>query len=61
NTGLGCSLAVFIAERGLKVKFKRMGITNYSPSGPFEELYRLFRLDETSLVETVIQGIKEKA
>ncbi|MBO3839454.1 MAG: transketolase [Thermoproteota archaeon] len=60
NTGLGCSLAIFIAERGLKVKFKRMGITNYSPSGPFEELYKLFRLDEASLVETVIQGIKEK-
>lgn len=60
NTGLGCSLAIFIAERGLKVKFKRMGITNYSPSGPFEELYKLFQLDEASLVETVIQGIKEK-
>lgn len=61
NTGLGCSLAIFIAEKGLKVKFKRMGITNYSPSGPFEELYKLFRLDEASLVETVIQGIKEKS
>ncbi|MBO3800489.1 MAG: transketolase [Candidatus Brockarchaeota archaeon] len=61
NTGLGCSLAIFIAERGLKVKFKRIGITNYSPSGPFEELYKLFQLDEASLVETVMQGIKEKS
>jgi len=60
NTGLGCSLAVFIAERGFKVRFRRMGITNYAPSGPFEELYKLFRLDEESLVEAVIQSISNK-
>ena len=61
NTGLGCSLALFIAEKGFRVNFRRIGITNYAPSGHFEELYRLFGLDENSLVETVIRSIEGKA
>jgi transketolase len=61
NSGLGCSLALFIAEKGFKVRFRRMGIPSYAPSGNFEELYKLLGLDENSLIETVIESIEERA
>ncbi|MGQ9597381.1 MAG: transketolase [Thermoproteota archaeon] len=57
NTGLGASVLQSIAERGYKVKVKRMGIREYGSSGTFEDLYEMANLDETSLIDTVSQLI----
>ena len=60
QTGLGSLIANFIAERGLRVRFRRLGIKQYGSSGKPDELYRLQGLDVESLVQAVIQEIKKK-
>ena len=60
QTGLGSLIANFIAERGLRVRFRRLGIKQYGSSGKPDELYRLQGLDVESLVQAVIREIKKK-
>jgi transketolase len=60
QTGLGGLIANVLAERGIGVRFRRMGITQYGSSGKPEELLRMQRLDVESLVRVMfdeIQGI----
>ena len=60
QTGLGSLIANFIAERGLRVRFRKLGIKQYGSSGKPDELYRSQGLDVESLVQTVMQEIKKK-
>lgn len=55
NTGLGASVLQAVAERGYRVKVKRLGIREYGASGTFEELYEMAGIDEQSLVDTLVK------
>jgi transketolase len=58
NTGLGASVLQAIAERGYRVKVKRLGISEYGASGAFEDLYEMAGLDEESLIDTVMRLVR---
>ena len=60
QTGLGSLIANFIAERGLRVRFRKLGIKQYGSSGKPDELYQSQGLDVESLVQTVMQEVKKK-
>lgn len=53
RTGLGSIVAGFIAENGLSVKFKKLGVSGYSRSGKPDDLYREQGLDPESVAEAV--------
>jgi transketolase len=57
DTGLGSLIAGFLAEHGLSVRFRKMGITRYGSSGKPDDLYRMQRLDVDSLVQTMLNEI----
>jgi transketolase len=59
QTGLGSLIANFIAERGLRVRFRKLGIKQYGSSGKPDELYRLQGLDVESLVQAVMEEINK--
>jgi transketolase len=59
QTGLGSLIANFIAERGLRVRFRKLGIKQYGSSGKPDELYRSQGLDVESLVQAVMEEIKK--
>jgi len=59
QTGLGSLVANFIAVHGLGIRFRKLGIKQYSRSGKPDELYRLQRLDVESLVQAVMEEIKK--
>jgi transketolase len=59
QTGLGSLIANFLAEHGLTIRFRKMGITQYGSSGKPEELYRMQMLDVDSLVQTVTETIRK--
>ncbi len=62
NTGLDCSLALFMVEKGLSLSiFKKSRITDYVLSGSFKGLVQFFELDRSSLAKMVIKSIEEKA
>ncbi|MEM2598296.1 MAG: transketolase [Thermoproteota archaeon] len=58
NTGLGASVLQAVAERGYRVKIKRLGVSEYGSSGAFEDLYRMAGLDEDSLVDAVMKLVR---
>ncbi len=58
QTGLGCLVANVIAEQGLSVRFRKMGITRYGSSGKPEDLYRMQGLDVDSLVQAVLDELE---
>ena len=60
ETGLGSLIANFLAERGLSVRFRKMGITRYGSSGKPDDLYRMQGLDADSLVQAVLEEIELK-
>lgn len=60
QTGLGSLIANFIAERGLRVRFRKLGIKQYGSSGKPDELYQSQGLDVESLVQTVMEEVKKK-
>jgi transketolase len=60
QTGLGSLIANFIAEHGLGIRFRKLGIKQYSGSGKPDELYRIQGLDVESLVRTVVEEIEKK-
>ena len=60
QTGLGSLIANFIAERGLRVRFRKLGIKQYGSSGKPDELYRSQGLDVESLVQVVMEETKKK-
>jgi transketolase len=61
QTGLGSLIATLLAEHGLAIRFRKMGITQYGSSGKPDELYRMQGLDVDSLVQTVTEMIEKKA
>ncbi len=60
QTGLGSLIANFIAEHGLSVLFRKLGIKHYGSSGKPDDLYRLQGLDVESLVRAVLEEIAKK-
>ena len=60
QTGLGSLIANFLAEHGLGIRFRKLGIKQYGGSGKPDELYRIQGLDVESLVRTVVDEIEKK-
>ena len=60
QTGLGSLIANFIAEHGLGIRFRKLGIKQYAGSGKPDELYRIQGLDVESLVRAVVEEIEKK-
>lgn len=60
HTGLGSLVANILAENRLAVRFRKLGIKNYGASGKPDDLYRIQGLDVESLVQSVLDEIKEK-
>jgi len=53
DTGLGATIALFLAENGIKVKFLRFGIKNYGSSGNPDELFKKENLSPEALIEKI--------
>jgi len=60
RNGLGSIVAGIIAEQGLKVAFRRLGVTSYGGSGKPDDLFKMQGLDVESLVRAVVEGIRSK-
>ncbi|OGP65440.1 MAG: hypothetical protein A2170_02230 [Deltaproteobacteria bacterium RBG_13_53_10] len=60
QTGLGSLVAGVLADHGLGVRFRRMGIARYGASGKPDDLYRMEGLDVQSLVTTVSNEVQRK-
>lgn len=60
QTGLGSLIANVLAEQGLSIRFRKMGITRYGSSGKPDDLYRMQGLDVESLVKAVMNEIKRR-
>ena len=60
QSGLGSLIANFIAEHGLQIHFRKLGIKQYGGSGKPDELYRIQGLDVESLVRAVMDEIEKK-
>jgi transketolase len=60
QTGLGSLVANVLADHGLGIRFRRMGIARYGASGKPDDLYRMEGLDVQSLVTTVINEVQRK-
>lgn len=59
DTGLGSMVAQVLAEEALSVKFIKLGVDHYGESGKPEELYKMFGMDEESIVKTILSNIKK--
>jgi transketolase len=57
QTGLGSLIANFLAEQGLRIRFRKLGITEYGSSGKPEDLYHMQGLDVEGLVQAVMDEI----
>lgn len=57
NTGLGSSVANFIAERDLKCRLKKMGVGDYTSSGKAAALFEARGLGPNAVVDTVMQEL----
>ncbi len=60
ETGLGSLIANAIAEHGLLVRLRKMGITRYGSSGKPDDLYRMQGLDVDSLVKAVLEVVERR-
>jgi len=60
QTGLGSLIANVLTEKGLGIRFRKMGITQYGRSGKPDDLYKMQALDVDSLVKTVMEEIEKK-
>jgi len=60
HTGLGCIVANVLAEQGLAVKFRKLGVGSYASSGAPEDLFKEQGLSIESLVQTVESLIRTK-
>ena len=60
QTGLGSLIANFIAEHGLGIRFRKLGIKQYGGSGKPDELYRIQGLDVESLVQAAMEETEKK-
>ncbi len=60
KTGLGSLVANLLAEHGVGIRFRKLGITQYGGSGKPDDLYRSQGLDVESLVQAVLDEIRKK-
>jgi transketolase len=60
QTGLGSLIANVLTEKGLGIRFRKMGIAQYGSSGKPDDLYKMQGLDVDSLVRVVMEEIKKK-
>jgi transketolase len=60
QTGLGSLIANFLAEYGLGIRFRKLGIRQYGSSGKPDDLYKMQGLDVESLVQTVTEEIGKR-
>jgi transketolase len=60
QTGLGSLIANFLAEYGLGIRFRKLGITQYGSSGKPDDLYKIQGLDVESLVKAVVEMVSSK-
>jgi transketolase len=60
QTGLGTLIANVLAEHGLGIRFRKMGITRYGSSGKPDDLYQMQGLDVESLVQAVLHEVSKK-
>jgi transketolase len=60
QTGLGSLVAGVLADHGVGIRFRKMGINRYATSGKPDDLYRMEGLDVPSLVNAVIHEIQRK-
>ncbi|MGZ3514878.1 MAG: transketolase C-terminal domain-containing protein, partial [Thermodesulfobacteriota bacterium] len=60
QTGLGSLVANLLAENGLGIHFRKLGVTRYGSSGKPDDLYRMHGLDVESLVQAVLEEIGKK-
>jgi len=60
QTGLGSLIGNVLAEHGLSIHFRKMGISQYASSGKPDDLYRMQGLDVDSLVKTVLEEIQKR-
>jgi transketolase len=59
KTGLGDLIANFLADQGLGIRFRKLGVTHYGSSGKPDELYRMQGLDVESLAQVIMDEIKK--
>jgi transketolase len=59
QTGLGSLIANFLAEYGLGIRFRKLGIKQYGSSGKPDDLYKMQGLDVESLVQVVMEEIEK--
>ena len=60
RTGLGSLIANFLADQGVGIRFRKLGVTHYGSSGKPDEFYRMQGLDVGSLVQAVMDEIKKR-
>lgn len=60
RTGLGSLIGNVLAEYGIGIRFRKLGITKYGGSGKPDDLYRMQGLDVESLIQVVTEEIKKK-
>jgi len=60
QTGLGSLVANAIAEQGLPIRFRKLGVTQYGSSGKPDDLYKMQGLDMENLVQVVMDEIEKK-
>src|SRR4030043_839916 len=60
QTGLGSLIANVLTEKGLGIRFRKVGISRYGSSGKPDDLYKMQGLDVDSLVRVVMEEIKKK-
>jgi len=53
DTGLGCTIGLYLVENGYSGKFYRLGIKNYGSSGKPDLLFKKEKLDPESVVEFI--------
>jgi len=60
QTGLGSLVANVLAEHGLGIHFRKLGVTRYGSSGKPDDLYCSQGLDMESLVQAVLEEMGKK-
>jgi len=60
NTGLGSIVAEAIAEEGMAVKLRKLGVNYYGASGESDELFKMYGLDAEALANIVEEEIKKR-
>lgn len=60
HTGLGSIIANMLVEKGISIRFRKLGVKNYGSSGKPDDLYKMEELDVENLVKVVLEEIQKK-